>query len=51
MANFNTGPMSLIYRDEKGNLHAQPWGDIVQAGTLIDPDTGDDMEIVGWEAN
>lgn len=45
---YNTGEMYLVYRDESGSFHLQSWGDLVYSGTLIDPDTGDDMDIVGW---
>lgn len=45
---YNTTHMHLVYRDSEGNLHEQPWQDVVEVGTLIDPETGDDMEIVGW---
>ena len=38
----------LIYRDEAGNLHEQRAEDLPNCGTLIDPDNGDDMELVGW---
>lgn len=48
MANFNTGPMWLIYRDSGGKLKSQPWGDLEEVGPLIDPDTGDDLDLVGW---
>lgn len=40
--------MFLIYRDERGNLHAQPWQDVQDVGGLIDPDSGDDRDIIGW---
>lgn len=40
--------MWLVYVDTTGAEHAQPWGDLTTDGTLIDPITGDDMEIVGW---
>lgn len=40
--------MWLVYTDQNGANHYQPWGDIVAAGTLIDPESGDDMEMVGW---
>ena len=33
----------LVYRDELGNMHEQPLTDIVYAGTLIDPESGNDM--------
>ncbi|QBP33369.1 hypothetical protein SEA_BRUTONGASTER_155 [Gordonia phage BrutonGaster] len=45
---MRTDGMWLVYVDAAGNEHAQPWGDLTTAGTLIDPETGDDMEIVGW---
>ncbi|MFZ2237973.1 MAG: hypothetical protein WAV90_00360 [Gordonia amarae] len=45
---ISTSPMYLVYVDADGNHHTQPWGDVVDSGTLTDPDTGDDMEIVGW---
>ena len=48
MEKINTGPMELVYQDSSGNLHSQPWSDLVESGTLIDPDTGDDMPIIGW---
>ncbi|MFA5712333.1 hypothetical protein [Mycolicibacterium sp.] len=51
MAGFKTSPMFLIYRDSSGGFHSQPWADLTGAGTLIDPDTGDDMEMVGWSAD
>lgn len=38
--------VTLIYRDEKARAHTQPLSDITTAGTLIDPDTGDDLELV-----
>ena len=47
---MNTTDMFLIYRDETGEEHYQPWQDIVSSGTLIDPETGDDMELIGWGA-
>lgn len=35
-----------IYIDSEGNEHDQPIADITEVGTLIDPETGEDMEIV-----
>ena len=35
----------LVYRDEDGEDHEQPLPDITSAGTLIDPDSGDDLEL------
>ena len=40
--------MYLVYSDENGKLYYQPWKDVQYVGGLIDPDTGDDMVIVGW---
>lgn len=38
----------LVYRDEDGGLHEQFAVDLPNCGTLIDPDSGDDMDLVGW---
>lgn len=43
-----TKAMWLVYVDGNGDRHFQPWRDVVSVGTLIDPDTGEDMETVGW---
>lgn len=40
--------LQIIYTDEKGCLYTQPLSDLPDSGTLVDPDTGDDMEIVGY---
>lgn len=40
--------LRIIYTDEKGCLYTQPLSDLPDSGTLVDPDTGDDMEIVGY---
>lgn len=45
---YTTTEMYLVYRDEQGRFYCQQWEDISVAGTLIDPDSGDDMELVGW---
>ncbi|MFZ2239804.1 MAG: hypothetical protein WAV90_09715 [Gordonia amarae] len=45
---MNTSPMWLVWKDARGRLHYQPWDDVDSVGGLIDPDTGDDMELVGW---
>ena len=45
---INTGPMRLVYQGENGEIYTQPWQDLTEAGTLIDPETGDDLEIIGW---
>lgn len=41
--------MHIVYTDDKGCLYDQPLSDLPDVGTLIDPDTGDDMEIVGYK--
>lgn len=37
--------VTVVYEDAEGNYHRQPVSDISDVGTLIDPDTGDDMEM------
>lgn len=41
--------MFIVYTDEKKRLYDQPLSDLPDVGTLIDPDTGDDMEIIGYK--
>lgn len=45
----NLDSMHIVYTDEKGHLYDQPLSDLPDVGTLIDPDTGDDMEIIGYK--
>ena len=45
---MNTTEMYLVYIDNEGNKHYQHWQDIEDVGTLIDPDTGNDMRMIGW---
>lgn len=45
---INRSSMWLVYKDDAGMKHYQHWNDTVDSGTLIDPFTGDDMELVGW---
>ena len=45
--NIRTDDMELVYTDSAGNKHTQPWQDISESGTLIDPETGDDMTLDG----
>lgn len=40
--------MIIVYTDDKGCLYDQPLSDLPDVGTLIDPDTDDDMTIVGY---
>ena len=37
--------VTVVYVDDKGTEYRQPLGDITEVGTLIDPDTGDDLEM------
>lgn len=41
--------MHIVYTDEEGCFYDQPLSDLPDVGTLIDPDTGDDMEIIGYK--
>lgn len=40
--------MFIVYTDEKKRLYDQSLSDLPDSGTLVDPDTDDDMEIVGY---
>ena len=39
----------LIYHDENGNRFEQRATDLVSSGTLYDDETGEDLDLVGWE--
>ena len=41
--------MHIVYTDDKKCLYEQPLSDLPDVGTLIDPDSGDDMEIIGYK--
>ena len=41
--------MLIVYTDDQKCLYEQPLNDLPDVGTLIDPDTGDDMTIVGYK--
>ena len=47
---FNTdlSAIVLVYHDESGYEYTQPLFDLVDSGTLIDPETDDDLGLVGW---
>lgn len=45
MAIFKPEQVELIYIDANGQEYSQFVSDLVETGTLIDPDTGDDMDI------
>ena len=40
--------MYLIYLDSEDNRHEQWWTDVAEDGCLIDPETGEDMPLLGW---
>ena len=48
MLKIESSQMFLVYQDSTGEYHFQPWEDVQECGGLIDPDTGDDMKLVGW---
>lgn len=41
--------VSLVYLAEDGTEYTQPVTDVVEVGSLVDPDTGEDMEIIRVE--
>ena len=41
--------MLIVYTDDQKCLYEQPLSDLPDVGTLIDPDTGGDMTIVGYK--
>lgn len=47
--NKNLDSVHIVYTDDKGCLYDQPLSDLPDVGTLIDPDSGDDMAIVGYK--
>lgn len=40
--------IALAYVDASGKIYEQPLADIQESGTLIDPESGDDLELTGW---
>ena len=46
---YDTKDIILIYVDSEGNTHSQVLADVFEVGTLIDPETGDDMVAIGAE--
>lgn len=47
---YNTDAMFLIYRDSEGRRFTQHWQDLIEMGTLFDPETGEDLELIGWHS-
>jgi len=46
MAIFEPEQVELIYVGANGQEYSQFVSGLIEAGTLVDPDTGDDMDIV-----
>ena len=44
---FNLDEITLIYISEDGHLYYQNASDLPESGTLIDPETGEDLELLG----
>ena len=40
--------MWLVYIDVEGQMHFQHWSSLSEIGTLIDPENGEDMDVIGW---
>ena len=47
----NTSTMHLIYQNPQGQEFSQHWQDLTEMGTLVDPETGDDLELIGWHSD
>ena len=45
---IRTDSMYLVYQADDGTLYYQLWSDVSEIGGLVDPETGDDMELIGW---
>ena len=43
---FDSAEVFAVYIDTEGNEISQPISDIPEAGTLIDPYTDDDLDII-----
>lgn len=46
---YNPNDVFAIYVDSEGEEHKQPISDINEVGILIDPETGDDLDIIRVE--
>ena len=45
MAIFEPEQVELIYIYSNGQEHSQFVSELIESGTLVDPDTGDDMDV------
>ena len=45
MRKFNSADAELVYINDNGETFPQLASDIVYSGTLIDPETGDDLDV------
>jgi hypothetical protein len=41
-------PMWLVYVNKSGEQYYRAWAEVDAGGTLVDPETGDDLELIGW---
>lgn len=46
--NIKTKPLFLVYEADDGAQFLQPFEDVVTCGGLLDPDTDEELEVVGW---
>lgn len=51
MSEINTADMFIVYKDKNGQFSYQHYIDQLNDGNLIDEDTGDDLEAIGWTLN
>lgn len=45
---YSTNRMHLVYRGDDGTYYYQPWQDVAEVGAWVDPETDEDMDLVGW---
>lgn len=45
---YTRTPMWLVYEDSEGTNHYQDHSLVVDQGTLVDPHTGEDMDVIGF---
>ena len=48
MTDQNGVELNLVYENDLGETFLQPVADLTEVGTLVDPDSGEDMQIVGY---
>lgn len=45
---LDEGGRKLVYLDKEGKKYYQHWDDLQESGTLINPETGEDLKLIGW---